>query len=302
MKNPFVRCLILVSGLLIAAYCVVVDAQETRTTGQVALSATPPDHEDFPPLAASRPGLYVNGWPVFTLAYPENWIEETPSPVENFHVSAPGPAMLPALSLSVFPTALPLEQSVKIVLPGLGRIGRDIKVLYEKPTQLKDGRPAYEGQIEWTHNVGLNVNSLLLATKKDDICILTIISDLKETVGVDRKGIAYSLSVKRGNEEPVSLPPDVQGFLDKTCRDFVSHDMARIMGNYSDRFRDYGRDKARLESDLRTFVPQLTSCEMRLTIFERQGEKASVAGYFTTNLLKVPVFGSAIMKEGGEWK
>jgi hypothetical protein len=78
--------------------------------------------------------------------------------------------------------------------------------------------------------------------------------------------------------------------------------MEKIMGNFSNRFRDYDRDKARREADLRRFVPQITSCENRVTVFEPRGDKAYLAGYRTTNLWKIPLFGSAIIKEDGQWK
>jgi hypothetical protein len=37
------------------------------------------------------PGVYVNGWPRFTITYPKNWVEEKPALQEIFRVSAPDP-------------------------------------------------------------------------------------------------------------------------------------------------------------------------------------------------------------------
>jgi len=302
MKKLFSACLILASGLLIVPFCTVAHAQEAHNTGKAALATPPAKEESWPSLTASIPGLYVNGWPGFTLTYPENWIEVTPEVGEVFHVVAPGAMPLPVLVISVFSSPLPLDQSIKMVLSTFQRIGNDVKVLYERPSQLRNGMPAYEGQIEWVHNSGLKLNTLLLATKKDDVWVLVSTSDLKDTVGVDRKSIVYSLKVKQGKESAVSLPPDVQRFLEKACGDLVSHDTERIAGNHSDRFRDYGRDKARRVGDIKGFVSQITSCETRITVFEPQGEKAYLAGYIITNLWKVPLLGSDIINEDGQWK
>jgi len=92
----------------------------------------------------------------------------------------------------------------------------DIKVLSDKPSQLKDGTPARE--VEWegvTKTTGLKTNVLLLMTKKDVIWVVTIVVADEGKLGEDLKKIAYSLTFLPGREEPVQVPPISGRFL--TC-------------------------------------------------------------------------------------
>ena len=91
----------------------------------------------------SEPGLYVNGWPTFALSYPVDWIEKTPELRGAFRAEALGGS--PSLRISVIPNMnTPLKYSTRFVIPELAKIGKDIKVIYDKETKLEDGTPAQE--------------------------------------------------------------------------------------------------------------------------------------------------------------
>ena len=137
---------------------------------------------------------------------------------------------------------------------GLGDM-TDIKILSDKPSQLKDGTPAREVQFEFVpkyDSTRFHVknspkwNDLLLATKKDWIWVAIFVG-AEGNLGEDVKSIAYSLTFLQGREEPVKVPPDVRAFLDMYCADVVGHDVKTIMAHFSDRFLLSGGSKASME-------------------------------------------------------
>jgi hypothetical protein len=207
-----------------------------------------------------------------------------------------------------------LGGAANILVEFLGQQGyKDMKVLYDKPSQLQDGSPAREAEIEWVMPGWPKANSFMLATKKDDIWIMLTVSDMKGMIGADLKSVAYSLKVPRGKQEPVKVPPDVQAFLDKWNSDIDSHDVDRIMSNLSDHFRQSGSDKKAVEGWFRTGLDSpvqlgITSAATTVTIFEPQGDKAYLAGFQTGNLKSgapgptPPIADNQIIKENGQWK
>jgi len=47
-------------------------------------------HGDQPAFYKFTPGIYINGWPRFTITYPKDWVERRPMQQETFRASAPG--------------------------------------------------------------------------------------------------------------------------------------------------------------------------------------------------------------------
>ncbi len=120
--------------------------------------------------------------------------------------------------------------------------------MYKKPSQLKDGTPAFEAELEWVNSSGDKVNTLLLSTTKEDVWVLMGLSDVKGKIGEDLKSIVYSLKMKPGKEELVKVPDDVQEFLQGYAKAFEEHDMEKVMDYFSDRFLQYGMKKQGLNS------------------------------------------------------
>ena len=250
----------------------------------------------------SEPGLYVNGWPTFTLSYPVDWVEKTPELRGAFRAEAPGGS--PSLRIAVIPNmSTPLKYSTRFVIPELAKIGKDIKVIYDKETKLEDGTPAQEAEIEWVVNPDIKLNTLFLTTQKEDVWIMISLSDTKGKIEEDLKGIPYSLKIKPGKEELVKLPADIQEFLDQVSKDMVSHDLEKVMLRYSDQFLHNGIRKADMESFLKSAILNVTSFQINITRFESRENNAHMAGYTLVNqTMKFPLLGMSLIKEDGQWK
>jgi hypothetical protein len=269
-----------------------------------------------PTFISPTPGLYVHGWPAFTISYPKEWVVTPPPPGAFFKVGAArqGLSPLPQLTVTVVTSILPIEDWTKIYMPMYSQISTDIKVLSDKPSQLKDNTPAKEIELEFVPKNGPKMNHFILMTKKGLTWISITLGDDKGTVGEDLKKYAYSLTFQPSGEEPVKVPPDVRVFLDKYCSDIVSGDVERIMANFSDQFLHRGQRKASFEQYFRNDPTAPTkrgviSNEITVTVFEPQGDtKAHIDGFGTSktksdaNGMKAPMAYQQIIKENGQWK
>ena len=267
-----------------------------------------------PTFISPTPGLYVNGWPLFTVSYPKEWVELPGGAGTVLRAGAPRPNLPPSpiLSITVFPAPLPLEDWAKVHMPIWVEYFTDIKVLSDKPVQLKDGTPAREVETEWVYKNGPKANGLLLDTKKESAWIsITLIDDKK--IGEDLKKIAYSLTFLQGREEAVRVPPDVRAFLEMYCTDLMGHDVKAIMEHFSDRFLYSRGGKAIIEQWLRNdpnspIQRGLISCEATVTVFEPHGDKAYVDGFLVSKAKseakarKTPMQFQQIINEHGQWK
>ena len=136
--------------------------------------AQSPANDLKPTFLSPTPGLYVNGWPLFTVSYPKEWVEGPAIAGFALSVGVPRPDLppdiyLPGLSIVVVPSSLPLEDWAKQFMPVVieGCAGRDVKVLSDKPSQLKDGTPAREIEWEGAFENGPKDSAFALITKKD---------------------------------------------------------------------------------------------------------------------------------------
>jgi hypothetical protein len=286
MKQLIKILLIVVASLILTAYSASSQPQKA------------PSDTSFP--LKSSPGLYVNGWPSFTLSYPAHWLEQTPEARFVFNAVAPG--LTPRLTVSVFQNSMPLEMATNFFIVALRQFGGNIEVIYDKPSKLKDSAPAQEAEIEWVNHSGTKLNTLLVAANKEDIWIMITLSDIQGRVGDDLKSIAYSLKIKPGKEELVKVPADIQEFLDKYSRDILDHDMEKVMGHFSDQFLNNSNDKKVIENFIMRNILNITSHEINITAFESQENKAYLAGFVNINMGKVPLPFSTIIKENGQWK
>jgi hypothetical protein len=277
---------------------------------------------DLKPSFISRiPGLYVNGWPPFTVSYPKEWVELVPGPLGVFRAGVPRPDLpstmhLPSLNIGTnYGSPLPLEEWAKAFMPVLARLGTDIKVLSDKPSQLKDGTPAREVEIEYLlkNNPTLKLNEFMQIVKKELFWVWVVVSDDKGRLGEDLKKYAYSLTFLPVREEPVQVPPDVKAFFDMWCADAKSRDVKTLMSHFSDRFRHAGYGKAVMDQFFRDNPAspakrEVVSCEATVTVFEAHGDRAYVDGFIAekgkgdANALKIPMSWQQIINEHGEWK
>ncbi|MGD0659792.1 MAG: hypothetical protein ABSD38_17175 [Syntrophorhabdales bacterium] len=290
--------------------------------------AQSPANDLKPTFMSPTPGLYINGWPAFTVSYPKEWAELPTFTGDVFAAGAARPdiapgAYVPILRVAVVFNPSPLEDWAKWIMAVMPEIFTDIKVLSDKPSQLKDGTPAreveWEGVLKNDRNAGSVKNGpkfsiFQLMTKKDLAWVVIYLVDIK-TIGEDLKKYAYSLTFLQGREEPVQVPSDVRAFLDMYCADIVSHDVKTIMAHYSDRFLWSGLRKAYYEDSFRngTYLKSplqwgVISREAIVTVFEARGDKAYVDGFWLdkakgdANALKSPMSYQQIINEHGEWK
>jgi len=150
----------------------------------------------------STPGFYyVNYWPAFSLRYPVHWQKKKPEP--RFVFRAEASEGTPSLRISVIPGMdMPLKFATSFYLPELEKMGRDIKVIYDKAAVLEDGTPSREMEIEWVPYDGPELNMLFLTIKKGDVWIAVALSDTKGAIGEDLRRIAYSLKIRPHKEIP----------------------------------------------------------------------------------------------------
>ena len=279
--------------------------------------AQTPANDLKPTFISPTPGLYVNGWPPFTVSYPKEWVE-LPTMITGFKAGLPRPDLppghqLPALYIAFRSNPPPLEDWAKTMMPVYQQVGTDIKILSDKPSLLKDGTPAREGEVAYVDKDGIKVNDFVLVTKKESVYLVIHVSDDKGRIGEDLKRIAYSLIFLPGREEPVNVPPDVRAFLDMYGTDIRSHDVKTIMTHFSDRFLHSGAHKAFYEQILRNdptspIHKDIISEEATVTVFEPRGDKAYIDGFYTEkakgdlNALKEPMSFQQIINEHGEWR
>jgi len=263
--------------------------------------AQSPANADTPTFYHLVPGTYVNGWPRFTVTYPKDWVERYPSPWEMFRAAAPGAAAHPAFIVSIGSTPPPLDKYLDWLLPFLRARGTDLTVVVDKASHLRDGTPVREMEVQMVVNGG-PFSTTTLVSKRGDLAIATASESLSEKTGEDLKAILYSIEFERNKDEPVKVPPDVQEFLEKQDSDILSHDLAKVMGNYSDGYLNSGRRKGEAEKNWRQGISGIMSIKTCITDFVPAGDRAHLAGFRVVNGLKFVLGHGSIIKENGEWR
>jgi hypothetical protein len=289
MKRLIVPSLIMAGMVLMAGFSIPSYAQSAAT-------------DDKPTFYHLVPGTYVSGWPRFTMTYPKDWVEQPPLPQEVFRAgAAAGYGHNPALSVTPAPSPVPLDKVAELWVPFFKAIAEDVTLVSDKPSQLKDGTPAREVEIQMLYN-GVPNYLVSLGTMKSGVLVAATVGSDKGRIGEDLKAILYSLQYEPGKDEPVKVPPDIREFLDKYSSDIVSHDLANVMTHYSDSYLRSGEKKGEVERSFKHFIGSLTSYVMSITDFEAEGDKVYLTGFTSINGVRWPMSGTSIIKENGEWK
>ena len=287
MKKPIVASIIIALMLLTGSFFASAYAQDSA-------------NEEKPTFYRLIPGVYVNGWPRFTITYPKDWVEQARLSQEVFRAKAPGPLPHPFFAVNAGPSPLPLDKLADLVLPFFKNIATDVTVLSDKASQLRDGTPAREVEIQMVIN-GAPAYGFLLGTMRGGVLVNTTVGTNKK-IGEGLKAIPYSLQYEPGKDEPVKLPPDVQEFLDNWRNAIVSHDVAKVMTHYSDRFLNSGTRKGEVERMWKQIIGPIMSISGSVTDFVAEGDRAYLTGFAVSYWGKYEMNDISIIKENGEWK
>jgi len=261
-------------------------------------------NEEKPTFYRLVPGTYVNGWPRFTITYPKNWVERASyfTAGEIFEVAAPGPDRSSTLGVVVAFFPLALDKWGEEWAAAFRKMGAtEVTVVSDKPSQLRDGTPAREVELKALFN-GTLWNMMGLAAKKGDMIVNMGIGSLRSKLGDDLTPILSSLEFQPGKDEPLKVPADIQEFLDKFCSDMVSHDVAKVVAHYSDKYLNSGVRKGEMERLYKQIIGPVTSFEVGITDFVPAGDMAYLAGFNSSYWGKGMLFETSIIKENGEWK
>jgi hypothetical protein len=292
MKKPLVLSIVIVLTLLMGNLVASVYSQT-------------PTPDDTPTFYHPTPGTYVNGWPRFTIRYPKDWIERRPAPQDTFRAGTPGPALTDLLIVAVVYNPTPLDKLAAQYVAAFRGWSTEVTLVGDNPSQLRDGTPAREVELKYLRAVTYK-NWLSLTIKRGEVTIVTGVQSGTGEIGRDLKAILYSIEFQPDNDKPVTVPPDVQKFLDQWRNDLVAHDLARVMNSYSDRYLDSGVKKREREDLHRQRISGTTSHDVGVTEFVPAGDRAYLAGFSVINgTMRVPLGGagaSVIIKENGEWK
>jgi len=302
MKKLIVLSVIVAGMVSMGAFSTLVHAQA-------------PANDLKPTFISPTPGLYVNGWPAFTVSYPKEWVEQPPARPGVVFSAGVSRSDLRSNSFYIAATSFPypLEDWAKLLMPYWVQLFTDVKILSDKPSLLKDGTPAREAEVACVDKDGRTSNVFLLLTMESATIVFIRLNSDKGPIGEDLKKIAYSLTFQPDREEPVQVPPDVRAFLDMYCVDIVRHDVKAIMEHLSDRFLQSGANKAWQEQYYRNDPASpvqrgVISFEATVTVFEPHGDKAYIDGFFVSkakgdaNAWKTPMAYRQIINEHGEWK
>jgi hypothetical protein len=288
MKKPIIVSMIMALMLLVGSSFAHAQLKDPAT-------------EEKPTFYRLTPGVYVNGWPRFTVTYPKDWVERRPLVIEVFRAGTPGPALGAGFSVSAYSAPFSLDKFADMLVPFFRTVANDVTVVSDRPSQLRDGTPSRELELQMILN-GAPFNWLGVAMKKGDLWLNTHVWSFNGKIGEDLKTIVYSLEFQPGKDEPVKVPPDVQEFLDRWRNAMVSHDVTKVMTYYSDRYFESGMRKGEMERLLRERIGRVTSVEVGITDFEPAGDRAYLAGFTSAYWGKVPLREVSIIKENGEWK
>jgi hypothetical protein len=263
--------------------------------------------EDKPTFYRLTPGVYVNGWPRFTITFPKDWVERPPNIQEVFRAGPPGHTgdlfAGDLFTIVVGPVPQPLDRLVEVVGGNTKIFAKGVTVLRDTPSQLSNGTPTREVELQgiMTNN-GLPFNLACLGVRHGDVWIVAHVYSPSGSIGEHLKAILYSLRYEPGKDEPVRVPANVREFLDSLSNAWVSHDLAKLMSYYSDRYLNSGMRKGEVERIWRQRIGFIKSLEYSVTDFIPTDDRAYIAGFAIANGMKSPLTTISIIKENGEWK
>jgi hypothetical protein len=202
----------------------------------------------------------------------------------------------------ILPFPVPLEGWAEFWAVAFRNMGATaVEIVGNRPAMLPHGIPAREVELKAIFN-GRPINLISPAAKKGDVLIHIGIGVDNGKIGQDIRAMLYSLELQPGEDQPAEVPPDVRTFLDGWCSDMVSHDLATLMANYSNKYLSSGVKKGEMERFHRDTIDRVASCKITVTDFEAAENRVYLAGFEINPLGRVALIQGSIIKENGEWK
>lgn len=108
--------------------------------------------------------------------------------------------------------------------------------------------------------------------------------------------------VTQGEKGAVTLPKDIEKFIDDYTNATLSHNLEKIAESISEDFMFNGLTKRNVINYMQLGIDRLIPYEILLTEFELKGNIAVVEGFIKTNLGKRRLPEMMLIKENGQWK
>jgi hypothetical protein len=143
--------------------------------------------------------IFKNDSPTFSITYPESFIELKPNPMNSPEnrpvlVATKDPGIDLMISVSKSSTHdRPLDETVQKIAEGIKDIAREINIVYNEPTTLRDGIPVYESVIEYKYRGIFKIKSIHLSVIKDEHRIVISIYANANYYSENLRDILYSL-------------------------------------------------------------------------------------------------------------
>jgi len=137
--------------------------------------------------------VFTNKLPAFSITYPENFIELKPNPITK-HVFV-ATILFCDLIITITRISLKrrLEDAAKKIVSRLRRFVKNIRIISNKPTTLRDGTPAYESIIEYEVVSKIKVKSIHISVFRDEKWIRVSLFARANYFNEDLKKIVHSL-------------------------------------------------------------------------------------------------------------
>ncbi len=137
--------------------------------------------------------IFQNDSPAFTVTYPDYFIEINPSPISKAIFTASYADINLEINISKISPKRRLEDLTKKVVRGLKIITKEIEIISDEPTNLRDGTPSYETLFEYKVVGVFKTKSMHLSVIKDGKWIRVSISAAANNFNEKLKEIIYSL-------------------------------------------------------------------------------------------------------------
>lgn len=156
-------------------------------------------HEGFKAKSDKKLTIFKNDSPVFSIAYPETFIELKPNPM-NFPKDKPVLVATKEPGIDLLITVIkssihnrPLNETVQEIAGRHKDTAKDLNIISNEPITLKDGTPAYESVIEYKYLGIFKVKTIHLSVIKDEHRIIVSVYANANYYSENLRDILYSL-------------------------------------------------------------------------------------------------------------